>query len=123
MAKQQRDGERERQWRGVMRRCADSGLSVREFCRRERLPESAFYFWRRTLLERDADAADRTLVMPESGPAPAFVPVTLPQDPRASAIEITIELGPGLTIRFDESAAPQRVAALVRALRLQEAVA
>ncbi len=49
MAKGKRKGQREQQWRGVVARFAASGLSVRAFCRRERLQESASYFWRRTL--------------------------------------------------------------------------
>lgn len=36
-----------------------SGLSVRGFCRREGLSEASFYFWRRTLAERGAQASDR----------------------------------------------------------------
>ena len=45
--------EKERFWREVLRRQAASGVSVREVCRREALKESAFYFWKRTIAERD----------------------------------------------------------------------
>ena len=50
-----RSGEKERFWRGVLRRHRKSGLSVREFCRGEDLKESAFYFWKRTIAERDRE--------------------------------------------------------------------
>ena len=56
MANSLRDVAKERSWRDVVRRYAGSGLSVREFCRRESLAEASFYAWRRTLAERDAAA-------------------------------------------------------------------
>jgi hypothetical protein len=52
MAKSQRDAAKEGRWRDFVKRHAASGLSVREFCRRESLTESAFYAWRRTIGER-----------------------------------------------------------------------
>ncbi len=39
--------ERELFWRGKLTEFVASGLSIRAFCRREGLAESAFYFWRR----------------------------------------------------------------------------
>ena len=48
-----RDAAKERFWRGALMRFAASRLSVRAFCRRESLAESAFYAWRRTIAERD----------------------------------------------------------------------
>ncbi len=50
-----RSAEKERFWRDVLRRHGKSGLSVREFCRTEGLKESAFYFWKRTIAERDRE--------------------------------------------------------------------
>ena len=50
MAKgQQRDPAREAKWRTILARHGKSGLSVRAFCRREGLTESAWYAWRRTI--------------------------------------------------------------------------
>ncbi len=49
-----RNEEKERYWRGVLRRHGKIGLSIREFCRGEDLKESAFYFWKRTIAERTA---------------------------------------------------------------------
>jgi len=54
MANHERDAAKERFWRDVLKRQAKSGLSVRAFCQRERLTESAFYAWRRTVAERNA---------------------------------------------------------------------
>jgi len=52
-----RDWGKERFWREVVGAQAGSGLSVREFCRRRQVAESAFYFWRRALRQRDAQSA------------------------------------------------------------------
>ncbi|MGL4514268.1 MAG: IS66 family insertion sequence element accessory protein TnpA [Lacipirellulaceae bacterium] len=43
MAKVERDLEKERCWRELLARHASSGLSMRAFCRAERLTESLFY--------------------------------------------------------------------------------
>ena len=54
-----RDPRRERFWRGVLRRQADSGSTVRDFCAAENLPESAFYFWRREIQRRNQERSAR----------------------------------------------------------------
>jgi hypothetical protein len=56
MANHERDAKREAFWRGVFQRSAASGLTIRAFCEREQLTESAFFAWRRTIAERDAEA-------------------------------------------------------------------
>ena len=64
MAQHQRDSAKEASWRGALQRFISSGLSVREFCRREQLTESSFYAWRRSIGERDTKRST----------GPAFVP-------------------------------------------------
>ena len=54
-----RDLAKERYWRGVIRRFEASGLGVRRFCEREGLSEHRFYWWRRTLRQRDQGQARR----------------------------------------------------------------
>ena len=50
---------KERFWRDMLARFEADGCTAREFCRRHRLTESAFQFWRRELARRDAqDAAN-----------------------------------------------------------------
>lgn len=56
MARSERDPQREQYWRDTLARFGTSGLSVREFCRREKLGEPLFYAWRRTIAERDRAA-------------------------------------------------------------------
>ncbi len=54
-----RSEEKERYWREVLGRHGKGGLSVRSFCRTEGLKESAFYFWKRTISERDGERKGR----------------------------------------------------------------
>jgi transposase-like protein len=79
-----RDLQREQAWRRHVERQQASGLSVREYCGRHDLAESAFYVWRRTIRERDQDS---------TRPAPTFVPVTViahPTRSTGSAIDIFV---------------------------------
>ena len=44
--------EREEYWRAVFKRQAESGLSQADFCRREDIPSSRYYWWKRQLRVR-----------------------------------------------------------------------
>jgi transposase-like protein len=106
MAKQLRDAAKEAYWREVLGRHASSGLSVREFCERERLTESQFYAWRRTIGERS-----------ESGSAnPAFVPAVMTKDVSQEP-SVALELPGGCVLRFSGSHATEQLADLVVALQ------
>ena len=59
-----RDLQKETAWRRRLSRQAESGQSVRAWCRAHRVTETAFYWWRRELVRRDAE-----------GRAASFVPV------------------------------------------------
>jgi hypothetical protein len=52
MAAKLRDPQREQFWRDVMAGRSAGGLTVREYCRRHRIPETAFHYWRRELRRR-----------------------------------------------------------------------
>ena len=47
-----RDVAKERYWRKIIREGARSGLSIREFCRRNGITENQFYRWQRELKHR-----------------------------------------------------------------------
>jgi hypothetical protein len=110
MARGRRDPKRERLWRDVLRRHKGSGLTVRAFCAREQLAETAFHAWRRILRERDAER--------RPVPAPAFVPVVVREAERSepAAAGIAIKLRGGRVMRLPASMPVERVAALVRAI-------
>jgi hypothetical protein len=108
MAKgQRRDPKLEAFWRGVLGRFDKSGLSVRGFCRREKLSEPAFYAWRRVIRQRDAQ---------RKTDAPAFVPVVVRDEPAVRDDAITIEWPGGRTLRLPLTIAADRLAELVRAV-------
>lgn len=108
MANSRRDAAKEGFWRRAIARQAESGLSVRAFCRQEELAESAFYSWRRTLANRDRGTA-------KADSLPSFVPAVVKQErPLAGPIELV--LASGATLRLPAAMAAGRVAELVRAL-------
>jgi transposase-like protein len=112
MANRNRNSKREAFWRGVLKRHARCGLSVRAFCRREKLSEPSFYAWRRTIGERDAAGQPQ--------PRPAFLPAAIlpPAIRHVAALDgsIVIELRGGRVLRLPESMAVARLAELVQAL-------
>ena len=110
MANTKRDAGREACWRQTLARHKRSGLTVREFCRREMLHESAFYAWRRIIKERGPRQTGRK--------PPAFVPLLLGNvTPPAG---VTLELRGGRSLRLSESYPVDRLASLVLALEAAE---
>ncbi len=105
MAKRQRDPAKEAYWRKALQRFASSGLSVREFCKREQVTESAFYAWRRTIDQR-ADTGDAE---------PAFVPAVINGEAEHDE-PLVLKLAGDLELRLPLSIPAGRLADLVCAL-------
>jgi hypothetical protein len=86
----------EAQWRSLLSRFADSGLSVSVFCRREVVSTASFYRWR-GVIERH-DGGEGLAVKSE----PAFVDLgTLrAQSPQGVPVELRLDLGGGLTLHL-----------------------
>ena len=113
MANTQRDSNKEAFWRGAIRRHAQSGLGVRQFCKSQRISEPLFYAWRRTLRERDAQ---------RSSPMPAFVPLIVRENcATEQSGSIVIELRGGRLLRLPGAMPAARLAELIRALEAAEA--
>lgn len=102
-----RDRRREVRWRGIMREQDRSGLSIRGFCRKSKLPETAFYYWRSELQRRQAEHVSgvasakpeeqrrpQSCVGQDSGaaPVPTFVPVRVEEQSTASPAGGRIEI-------------------------------
>ena len=106
MARRRRDPKRETFWREVLRRQAVGSVGVRAFCQQEKLTESAFHWWRRTIAQRDARS--------RAPKPPAFLPVVVdgqqPQD------TITIELAGRRVLNLPGSMPASRLAEVVQAL-------
>jgi hypothetical protein len=72
-----RDPKKESYWRERLWHQTRSGLTVRAFCEREALKETAFYFWQREIRRRDRQAVGGQT------PALAFVEVHAASMPAA----------------------------------------
>lgn len=68
---QRRDEAKERYWREKIRAGTRSGMSIREFCRREGLKEGQFHSWRRELWRREEEKAGRRRRQASGQGAPA----------------------------------------------------
>jgi len=55
--RRRRNAEKEAWWRGHVGRQADSGMSVRAYCRENQLAVPSFYVWRRELRKRDLEGS------------------------------------------------------------------
>jgi len=124
----ERDGDKERFWRRVVRQWRRSGRTIREFCDEGGLAEPSFYAWRRTIAERDREASEagrrprRGSCRPgrkrsdrAAGP-PVFVPVRVASAAPASTTPIEVVLGQGRVVRvapgFDVATLRQLLAVL-----------
>lgn len=117
-----RDDGREAKWRGIIRRHAGAGVTIRQFCRDNDLAESAFYFWRRELQRRDASREQRACSqgpqrMLRQASAPAFVPVSVAEDQAPALAGIEIVLPGGARIRVADGVQRQALADVVAVLR------
>lgn len=88
MSAKRRDPQREQFWRATLAEWSASGRTVRDYCRRHRLTETAFFYWRRELRRRGAT--------PVPAASPAFVPVTVVPVP---VVEVRCPSGHVVTLR------------------------
>ena len=101
-----RDPARERFWRRTIRDQQRSGLSVRDYCKREGLKDGAFRWWRQALARRDREPSAATSVDRDGEPTeatPAFLPVRLVDlevvSPRPTPpIEVVLPTGPTVRV-------------------------
>lgn len=111
------DSEKQMYWEEVVRRCKESGQSVRNYCRAEGLRESAFYFWRRELARRSQPSGAVSQRLPEAFQVTAavrspkrlsaarregtsFLPVRVVEDATVEAVHgVEIVLAHGRTVR------------------------
>ena len=100
-----RDQHKERQWQRWIDQWRASGLSVRAFCARHRLPTPTFYAWRRRLRRRAAE------------PAP-FLPVqVVPDTPPHPASPLEVVLAGGPVVRVPAGLDPVTLRQLLAVLR------
>lgn len=95
-----RDPRKEQHWRHVLRRWQQSGLSVRAFCRQQRLSEPSFHAWRRILAQRDDADAGRPAA------AVTFVPVHVQPEPHRESSPLELVVGRGRLLRIGAGCDP-----------------
>jgi hypothetical protein len=96
MAKyERRDKSKEAYWQQKLHEHSQSGLSIRAFCRREKLAETAFYFWRREIARRRVERRSKS---PRQDAL--FVPVQVTASAPAVSGPIEIELVRGRRIHL-----------------------
>jgi hypothetical protein len=134
MARQggERDRGKERFWRRILQQWRRSGLTICEFCDVQGLAEPSFYAWRRTIAQRDQQAA-RTASRPRqairrkprsirptvpggrlTADEPVFVPVRVLPEPAIATFEIVLDSGHVVRVApgFDADALRQLLAVL-----------
>jgi transposase-like protein len=85
-----RDLQKEAAWRRRLRQHTESGQSVRAWCRRHEVTETAFYWWRKELARRDAESQTAS-----------FVPIHVAEDrPEGGDSQIEIVLADGRCVRL-----------------------
>lgn len=94
-----RDLIKEAVWRRRLDRHADSGQTVRAWCRRHGVKEAVFHWWRRELARRNTEQAP-SVHRDAEVQATSFVPVHLTDDAVWSGDgQIEIELTDGRRVR------------------------
>ena len=89
-------------WHELIQRWRRSSLSVAEFCRRQEITEASFYQWRKRL---ESEEPRSELLRFVQLPTPAWT--------AANAVEML--LPGGAVVSFSDRAAPELVAAAIRA--------
>ena len=91
--------DRERIWRDKVEQQKESGLSVAAYCRRERISEASYYYWKRRLAERK----DKPDTESREGNG-RFVAIDLPQTVR-DKLEVVLRNGRRVVVpdRFSEN--------------------
>jgi hypothetical protein len=113
-----RDLHKERLWRQRLARWQRSGLTGRDFCRREHLSEPSFYGWKREIAQRDREAVATTVPTRKrrsrvaKGSNTVFVPVTV----IGTAAPLEVVVRSGQTVRVGVGFDAAHLRAVVAAL-------
>ena len=62
-----REEYRLQEWAQIHRRCKESGLSNREFCRQNGIAEKTFYYWLKKLREAAIDSQPQLVELKDEG--------------------------------------------------------
>ena len=111
-----RDLAKEAAWRRRLDRQGASGQSVRAWCRRHRVKETSFHWWRRELARRDRERAPSARRNADT-PAASFVPVQVTEEPvQGSDHQIEIVLPDGRRVRVTDTVNREMLAVVLDVL-------
>ena len=100
------NSERERFWRDVVRRRAESGMTIEDFCRSEGLKPTTYQYWRQQIRRRDSER-------PSTGPStvmPALTAVQVVDDHATTAVTgVEVVAKNGYRIRIGEQATSEQL--------------
>lgn len=102
--------EKQAYWQAAIELQAESGLSVRQFCRQEGLSAPSFYAWRRRLASRTAPPAC------QEDTKPAFVPVEITASEGQAEPALVVQLASGTKLRVHAGCPPELLRTTVEAL-------
>jgi hypothetical protein len=117
-----RDVEKERRWKRIFREAARSGLSIRAFCRREKLAESQFYWWQRELKKRGQGVkkARRSGKTSRGSGEPASFALVSQDGEEAIAAGIELVLADGRRLRIGKGVDEETLSTVLGALETAE---
>ena len=113
----QRDVEKEKYWRRVIREGVRSGLSIREFCRQKRIKEGQFYAWRRELKQRDEEKRRQKRARSKSSsPQGATFALVTDGSEAVESAGIELVLGGGRRLRIGKGVDRETLASVLAVL-------
>jgi hypothetical protein len=86
------DTDQQQFWQMVLETFKSSGLSIRQFCQQEGLPEASFYSWRKKLTKTLTSDSDKEAIKPKP-----FIQVSLPKA-KSGGLELVLVSGQTLRI-------------------------
>ena len=110
MRNSQQDIEKKRYWQKVIREATRSKLSIREFCRQNRIRESQFYWWQRKLNE------NRCSPKPQNGNGKATSFALVSNDSGAADAGIELILQDGSRLRISRGVDEQTLRSVLAAV-------
>lgn len=124
MASRKRSAEKESFWRLALEEHRRSGLTIREFCKQERLAEASFYAWRTEINKRDGKLTSHVPSVSRQETR-AFIPVDVVDvlddgagsgNDHASRSPLEVVTPGGYTLRFPQDIRPPQLRALLSAI-------
>ncbi len=121
----QSEPNREAFWRSTIQKRLQSGLSIREFCRQQKLSTSIFHRWKRKIATQDGQHLNtkpnkKTVSKQNKNitPKPTFIPVAIDPAPMLQP-QIEILYASGTTVRIASGCDEKTISIILKAMETQ----